>query len=86
MNTKNLNKDTRVVKNEDLYRQNEELALFVASLTVLLDTLESINVLLLKHKDGIDAQILEFRTTMAELVQKKSSSSMSVLFKFSCFR
>ncbi|KAH0379142.1 hypothetical protein KCU92_g8318, partial [Aureobasidium melanogenum] len=86
MNTKIFNKDTRVVKNEDLYRQNEELALFVASLTVLLDALESINVLLLKHKDGIDAQILEFRTTMAELVQKKSSSSMSVLFKFSCFR
>ncbi|KAG9654795.1 hypothetical protein KCU95_g10037, partial [Aureobasidium melanogenum] len=86
MNSKTFNKDTRVPKNEDLYRQNKELAMFVASLTTLLDTLESINVLLLKHKDVIDAQILEFRTTMAELVQKKNSSSMSVLFKFSCFR
>lgn len=86
MNTKTFAKDTRVPKNEDLLRQNEELAMFVASLTTFLDTLESINVLSLKHKDAIDAQILKFRTTMTELVQKKNSSSMSVLFKFSCFR
>ncbi|KAH0344034.1 hypothetical protein KCU83_g8551, partial [Aureobasidium melanogenum] len=86
MDIKTLNKDSQVSKNEDLYRQNEELAMFVASLTALLDTLASINVLLLKHKDVIDAQILEFKTTMAELARKKNSSSMSVLFKFSCFR
>ncbi|KAG9561973.1 hypothetical protein KCU71_g7148, partial [Aureobasidium melanogenum] len=86
MDIKTLNKDSQVSKNEGLYRQNEELAMFVASLTALLDTLASINVLLLKHKDVLDAQILEFKTTMAELAQKKNSSSMSVLFKFSCFR
>ncbi|KAH0369326.1 hypothetical protein KCU65_g3466, partial [Aureobasidium melanogenum] len=85
MNTKTFDKDTQVPKNEDLARKNEELALFVASLTTFLDTLESVNVLLLKHRDGIEAQILEFRTTMAEFVQK-NKSSMSVLFKFSCFR
>ena len=79
MTTKTFNNDTRVPK-------DEELAIFVASLTTFLDTLEGINVLLLKHKDGIDAQIFEFKTTMAELVQKKTSGSMSLLFKFSCFR
>lgn len=86
MSTKTFTKHTRVPKNEDLLRQNEELAMSVASMTTFLDTLESINVLLLKHKDAIDAQILEFRTTMTELVQKKASNSVSLFFKFSCFR
>jgi hypothetical protein len=77
---------TRVPKNQDLAKENETLAVFVTSLTTLLDALEGINVLLLKHKEVIDSQIVEFKTTMAELVQKKGSSSMSLLFKFSCFR
>jgi H2-forming N5,N10-methylenetetrahydromethanopterin dehydrogenase-like enzyme len=76
----------RVQKNQDLTKENETLAVFVTSLTTLLDALEGINVLLLKHKEVIDSQILEFKTTMAELVQKNGSSSMSLLFKFSCFR
>jgi hypothetical protein len=86
MGSKTSQSNARIPKNQDIIEENETLAIFVTSLTTLLDALENINVLLLEHKQVFDSQILEFKTTMAELVQKKSSSSMSLLFKFSCFR
>jgi hypothetical protein len=86
MDSKISQSTTRVQKNQDLAKENETLAVLLTSLTTLFDAIEGINVLLLKHKEVIDSQILEFKTTMAELVQKKGSSSMSLLFKSSCFR
>lgn len=86
IDTKSLNKDFRVLQNQNLLKQSEELAIFIASLTIFLDTLESINALLLKHKDAIDVQMLEVKTTLTDLVQKRKPSNMSLLFKISCFR
>ena len=75
-----------VSRNRDLIDETAILAIFITSLTTLLDALENINVLLLKHKQVLEGQIVEFKTTMAELVQKKGGSGLSLLFKLSCFR
>ncbi|KAI5237443.1 hypothetical protein E4T43_08066 [Aureobasidium subglaciale] len=51
----------------------------VASLVTLINALKNLNDILVKHRNAIDEQILEIRTTIAESLQKKESSSMGIL-------
>ncbi|KAI5202873.1 hypothetical protein E4T39_04450 [Aureobasidium subglaciale] len=65
--------------NRQFVQGTEVLAALIASLTTLLNTLESLNDILFKHKNAIDNQNLEIKTTIAESLQKKESSSMGIL-------
>ncbi|KAI5268646.1 hypothetical protein E4T47_07693 [Aureobasidium subglaciale] len=51
----------------------------IASLVTLINALKNLNDILVKHRNAIDEQTLEIRTTIAESLQKKESSSMGIL-------